>query len=111
MHYAELRAVREELIGPGGQFEITKAEVLGNQLLVFKNAPPSVREVWLASAAFAAAPYLIYGDEVLTYAQSHVKNAPNCAALPGVGSRVVTVTTASGDAALVPKPFTARTRA
>ena len=73
MHYAELRAVREELTGPGGQFEITKAEVLGNQLLVFKNAPPSVREVWLASAAFAEAPYLIYGDEVLTYAQSHAQ--------------------------------------
>ena len=73
MHYAELSAVREELTGPGGQFEITTAEVLGNQLLVFKNAPPSVREVWLASAAFAEAPYLIYGDEVLTYAQSHAQ--------------------------------------
>ena len=73
MHYAELRAVREELTGPGGQFEITEAEVLGNQLRVFKHAPPSVREVWLASAAFAEQPYLIYGDEVLTYAQSHAQ--------------------------------------
>ena len=35
MHYAELRQVREELTGPGGQFEITEAEVLGNRLRVF----------------------------------------------------------------------------
>ena len=72
MHYAELRQVREELTGPGGQFEIVEAEVLGNQLRCFKDAPPSVREVWLASALFAERPYLIYEDEVLTYAQAHV---------------------------------------
>ena len=73
MHYAELRLAREELTGPGGQFEITEAEVLGNRLRVFKNAPPSVREVWLASADFAERPYLIYGEELLTYAQSHMQ--------------------------------------
>ena len=71
MHYAELRRAREELTGPGGQFEIVEAEVLGNQLRCFKNAPPSVREVWLASAPFAERPYLIYEDEVLTYGQAH----------------------------------------
>ncbi len=71
MHYAELRQVREELTGPGGQFEIIEAEVLGEQLRCFKNAPPSVRELWLASALFAERPYLIYQDEVLTYAQAH----------------------------------------
>ena len=71
MHYAELRQVREELTGPGGQFEITEADVLGNRLKVFKNAPPSVREVWLSSIAFAERPYLIYESEVMSYAQSH----------------------------------------
>ena len=71
MHYAELRQVREELTGPGGQFEIVEADVLGQQLRCFKNAPPSVREVWLASALFAERPYLIYEDEVLSYAQAH----------------------------------------
>ncbi len=71
MHYAELRQVREELTGPGGQFEITEAEVLGNRLRVFKNAPPSVRELWLSSVAFAERPYLIYEGELMTYAQSH----------------------------------------
>ena len=71
MHYAELRQVREELTGPGGQFEIVETDVLGQQLRCFKHAPPSVREVWLASALFAERPYLIYEDEVLTYAQAH----------------------------------------
>ncbi len=71
MHYAELRQVREELTGPGGQFEIVEADVLGNRLRVFKNAPPSVREVWLSSAMFAERPYLIYQDEVMTYAEAH----------------------------------------
>lgn len=71
MHYAELRRVREELIGPGGQFEVTEVEVRGQMLRAFKNAPPSVREFWLSTAAFGDLPYLIYGDDVLTYAQTH----------------------------------------
>ena len=75
MHYAELRRVREELTGPGGQFEVIEAPVLGNSLRVFKNAPPSVRDVWLNCAVFAERPYLIYEDEQLTYAQAHAQVA------------------------------------
>ena len=75
MHYAELRRVREELTGPGGQFEVIEAPVLGNSLRVFKNAPPSVRDVWLDCAVFAERPYLIYEDEQLTYAQAHAQVA------------------------------------
>lgn len=75
MHFAELRAVREELTGPGGQFEITTADVLGQQLRVFKAAPPSVREFWLSTAAWGDRPYLIYEGEVLSYAQAHAHAA------------------------------------
>ncbi|KCZ59683.1 class I adenylate-forming enzyme family protein [Hyphomonas chukchiensis] len=71
MHYAELLKAREELTGPGGDFEIIEAEVLGNRIRTYKNAPPSVREFWLSTAEFADRPYLVYGDERLTYAQSH----------------------------------------
>ncbi|HPU16566.1 MAG TPA: AMP-binding protein, partial [Polymorphobacter sp.] len=39
----------------------------------YKNAPPSVREFWLSTAAFADRPYLVYGDETLSYAQTHAK--------------------------------------
>ena len=73
MHYAELLKAREELTGPGGEFEIVEAEVLGNKLRVYKNAPPSVREVWLSTAAFADRTYLVYEDERLTYAEAHAQ--------------------------------------
>jgi len=71
MHYSELKQARAELTGPGGQFEIIEADVLGQRLRVFKNAPPSIREVWLSTIQFAERPYLIYGDERITYGESH----------------------------------------
>ncbi|MBA3068758.1 MAG: acyl--CoA ligase [Hyphomonas sp.] len=73
MHYAELLKAREELTGPGGAFEIVEADVLGNRLRIFKNAPPSVREAWLSTLQFADRPYLIYADERLTYADAHTQ--------------------------------------
>ena len=73
MHYAELKKAREELTGPGGPFEIVRAQVLGQNILTYKNAPPSVREVWLSTLQFAERDYLVYEDERLTYAQSHAR--------------------------------------
>lgn len=73
MHYAELQKAREELTGPGGLFEVTEADVLGNRIRVYKNAPPSIREVWLSTRQFAERPYLIYEDERLTYADAHAQ--------------------------------------
>jgi len=73
MHYADWRAAREELTGPGGQFEIVETEVLGNRIKTLKAAPPSVREFWLSTAAWGDRPYLIYEGEVLSYAQSHAQ--------------------------------------
>lgn len=71
MHYAQLREVRAELTGPGGPFEIVEAQVLGQTMKVYKNAPPSAREFWLSTAAFGPRDYLVYQEERLTYAQSH----------------------------------------
>jgi len=73
MHYAELKQAREELTGPGGPFEIVRATVLGQQILTYRNAPPSVRDVWLSTLQFAERDYLVYEDERLTYAQSHAR--------------------------------------
>ncbi|MEW6576743.1 MAG: class I adenylate-forming enzyme family protein [Pseudomonadota bacterium] len=73
MYYSELRQVRDELTGPGGPFEIIKAEIFGNHINTYKNAPPSVREVWLSTAVFAERPYLIYQDERITYAEAHAQ--------------------------------------
>ena len=71
MHYAELQKAREELTGIGGPFEIVETEVLGSRIRIYKYAPLNVREVWLSTNQFAERPYLIYGDERLTYADAH----------------------------------------
>lgn len=73
--YEELRNTWDELIGPGQIFEIESVEVRGSPVRVYKHAPGSLRDVWLASAAFADNEYLIYQDERLTYAQAHAQVA------------------------------------
>lgn len=92
MHYAELLKARNELTGPGGAFEIAEADVLGNRLRIYKNAPPSVREVWQSTLQFAERPYLVYNDERLTYAEAHdiVNSTANWLLAQGVkpGDRV-----------------------
>lgn len=60
-----------ELTGPGGQFEVTTAQVRGQTVRVYKNAPANVRALWLSSAQFAERDYLVYGDERLTYGETH----------------------------------------
>jgi long-chain acyl-CoA synthetase len=60
-----------ELTGPGGPFEISLVPVRGVPLRVFASAPDSLRDLWLASAAHGESPYLVYGDEVFSYAESH----------------------------------------
>lgn len=73
MHYAELKQAREELTGPGGVFEITEVEVRGHPIRTYRHAPPSVREVWLSTVQFADRPYLVYGDETISYADAHAQ--------------------------------------
>lgn len=75
MHYAELQAAWNELTAPGAAFEIVETEVRGQMLRCFKNAPPSIREFWLSTAAFGDRTYLVYDDERLTYAQAHAQTA------------------------------------
>ncbi|MCI3131596.1 class I adenylate-forming enzyme family protein [Phenylobacterium aquaticum] len=71
MHYQELKQAWAELTAPGAPFEIAVAEVRGVPIRTFKNVPPSVREFWLSTAAFADRTYLVYQDERITYAEAH----------------------------------------
>ncbi|MFT6437606.1 MAG: hypothetical protein ACJAVI_005682, partial [Candidatus Azotimanducaceae bacterium] len=73
--YDELKKVWGELIAPGSPFEVVDKEIRGVSIRTFAQAPPSLREVWLASAAFADRDYLVYQDERRTYAQSHLEVA------------------------------------
>jgi long-chain acyl-CoA synthetase len=85
MHYPELQKAREELTGPGGDFEIIEAEILGNRILNFKTAPPTIRDFWLSTIQFSERPYLIYDDERLTYGQTHANVNAIAAWLHGQG--------------------------
>ncbi len=71
MHYAELAGARDELTGPGGDFEIVEADVLGNTIRSFRNAPKSIREFWLSTAQFADRTYLVYQDDRISYSEAH----------------------------------------
>ncbi len=71
MHYAELNKAWNELTGPGGAFEIETIQLRGAPVRAFKNAPPSIREVWLSTAQFADRDYLVYQDERITYGEAH----------------------------------------
>lgn len=71
MHYAEYKQAWAELTAPGAQFEIAEIPLGGHTIRSFKNAPPSVRELWLSTAAFADREYLVYQDERITYGEAH----------------------------------------
>jgi long-chain acyl-CoA synthetase len=71
VHYKELKKAWGELTAPGQPFEIETVVVRGSPLRAYKNAPKTVRELWLASAQFADREYLVYQDERMTYAEAH----------------------------------------
>jgi long-chain acyl-CoA synthetase len=73
MHYRELKQAWSELTAPGAPFEIAEIPVRGNTIRSYKNAPPSVRELWLSTAAYGDRDYLVYENDRLTYAQAHAQ--------------------------------------
>ena len=73
MHYRELKQAWSELTAPGAPFEIVEIPVRGNNIRMYKNAPPSVRELWLSTAAYGDRDYLVYENDRLTYAQAHAQ--------------------------------------
>ncbi len=87
--YQELREAWGELTAPGQMFEIVETEVRGQRLRSFANAPGSLRELWLMSAGYGDADYLVYQDERWSYAQAHdeVARIANWLVANGVGPR------------------------
>jgi long-chain acyl-CoA synthetase len=71
LHYKELKKAWGELTAPGATFEIETIDVRGVPTRMYKNAPKTVRDLWLASAQFADREYLIYQDERMTYREAH----------------------------------------
>ena len=83
--YETYQAVWQALTAPGADFEIGVTDIRGNPTRYYKNAPPSLREIWLSSAQFAERDYLVYEDERLTYAQTHANVASVVAWLSAQG--------------------------
>ena len=69
--YDQLREMWGELTAPGAQFEIETVAVRGIPTRSYRKAPASLRDVWLASAAYGPRDYLVYHDERLSYAEAH----------------------------------------
>ena len=69
--YTELKEAWSELTGPGGQFEITTVDVRGQSLRVYKNQPPTLRDMWLMSAAHGDKDYLVFEDERISFTEAH----------------------------------------
>src|SRR6476620_11272556 len=60
--------VRNMLCGPGAPFELVEEEVLGEKLRVFAQRPHNMREVLVnAAEKHGDSPYLVFGDETVTY--------------------------------------------
>jgi len=73
------------LTGPGGPFEIGVADVGGLPLRVYTKAPQSLREIWLGSAAHGDAPFLIFENERISYAEAHAQVRKVAAHLAAAG--------------------------
>jgi len=56
--------------GPGSMFEIVEAQVLGQTLRVFKNAPPSLRALFDAARSRGDAAFLVYEDEQWSFGRT-----------------------------------------
>jgi len=59
-----------QLTGPGGPFEITSAEIRGQRYRVFRNTPPSLRALFDTARGRGEQTFLVYEDEVWSFAET-----------------------------------------
>ena len=62
-----LSVVHALLTAPASMLEVVEAEVMGQRQRIWKNAPPTMREIFLAGRAHGAADFLVYEDERATF--------------------------------------------
>ena len=58
-----------ELTAAGGRYEIVEANVLGVDMKVFKNCPPSLRDLYAGARARPDQPFIVYEDETYTFGE------------------------------------------
>ena len=68
-----IHGVFDMLSAPGSPFETTGIEARGQSYTGYKNAPPQVRQLWMAIKADDSADYLIYENERMSYGEARVR--------------------------------------
>ncbi len=59
--------IREQLIGPGGQFEVVVENIDGHPIKVYKDRFPNLRVVAQFAAAHGDKEFLVHGDDRITF--------------------------------------------
>lgn len=67
---AHINGVLDLLSAPGSPFETAEIEARGQSYTGYKNAPPQVRQLWMAIKADDDAEFLVYEDERMTYGEA-----------------------------------------
>ncbi len=67
--------VRERLTAPGSLFEMDEVDIRGVRTRVWKNAPPTLREILEISRAHGDADFLVYEGDRLTFAAHYAAAA------------------------------------
>jgi long-chain acyl-CoA synthetase len=80
MSYADAIAA---VTAPGERFETEEVEIRGTTFTVFRNAPPSLREIVASTRARGDAVFLVYEDERWTFAEFAASVDALAAALVG----------------------------
>jgi long-chain acyl-CoA synthetase len=62
-----LAEAHRRLTAPGAPFEIVEADIAGERMRVWKNAPPTLRDVFRIGRAFGDRTFLVYEDERATF--------------------------------------------
>ena len=60
-----------ELTAPGEAYELYEGDVLGRKCLKFRNAPPTLRELF--QEAKSEVEFLVYEDTRLTFEEAHIE--------------------------------------
>jgi len=72
---ASIAEVRARLTAPGQLFEMDEADIRGVRTRVWKNAPTTLRDVLELSRGHGDAPFLVYQDDRLSFAEHYRRAA------------------------------------
>ncbi|MFO1117517.1 MAG: class I adenylate-forming enzyme family protein [Beijerinckiaceae bacterium] len=62
-----LAKAHEILTAPGSPFEMAEADIRGRRMRIWKNAPPTLRDVFLTGRGFSERIFLVHEDERVTF--------------------------------------------